>query len=409
MNVPLFIAARYLFGRKSHNVINVISAISAAGMAIGTAALILILSVYNGFDAVIEKNVGDISPDLLLVSGDGAAHFRPDSALVERLAADSRVRSVRRTLEENVFLSYGDQQGLARAKGVEEGYGEDGAAEHVYEGEFRLRKGELPNAVIGATIARKMGIHPRFTEPLTMYYPDREGRISPTNPAASARSEKVFPAGLMSISSDTDAELVIVPLELMRSLMGSRGDEVSGMEIMLADNSRRAVKRFKRDYSAECTLLDRYEQQPTLFKMMKYEKAAVFLILLFVVIIVALNIFGSLSMLIIEKQEDIGTLHALGADDRMVKRIFMTEGWLVSLAGLAVGLVIGITLALLQQHLGIVKMPGNFLMESYPVVLKAGDVLLTAAGVALTGFLIAAVSAIPACPSERQVRDGLSS
>ncbi len=409
MNVPLFIAARYLIGRKSHNVINVISAISAAGMAIGTAALILILSVYNGFNALIEKNVGDISPDLLLVSGDGAAHFRPDSALVARLEADGRVRSVRRTLEDNVFLNYGDKQGIARAKGVEDGYGADGAAEHVYEGEFRLWKGELPTAVVGATIARKMGIHPRFTDALTMYYPDREGRFSPSNPAASARSEKVHPAGLMSISSDSDAELVIVPLQVMRSLMGSRGDEVSGVEVMLNDNSRRAVKHFKRDYAAECTLLDRYEQQPTLFKMMKYEKAAIFLILLFVVIIVALNIYGSLSMLIIEKEEDIATLYALGADDRMVKRIFMMEGWLVSLVGLAIGLVVGIGMALLQQHLGIVKMPGHFHLDAYPVVLQAGDVILTAAGVALTGFLIAAVSAIPACPSGRRVRDGLSS
>lgn len=409
MNVPLFIAARYLTGKKSHNVINVISAISAAGMAIGTAALILILSIYNGFDALIENNIGDISPDLLMVSGDGAAHFRPDSSVVARLEADGRVRCVRRTLEDNVFLTYGDRQGIARARGVEDGYGDEGAASHVYEGEFALSRGEIPTAVIGATIARKMGIHPRFNDALVMYYPDREGRFSPSNPAASARSEKVHPAGLMSISSDTDAELVIVSLDLMRSLMGSRGDEVSGVEVMLKDDSPRSVKRFKRDYASECVLLDRYEQQPTLFKMMKYEKAAIFLILLFVVIIVALNIYGSLSMLIIEKGDDIGTLYALGADDRMVRRIFLMEGWLVSLLGLAIGLAAGIGLALLQQHLGIVKMPGHFHLEAYPVVLQASDVLLTAAGVAITGFVIAALSATPACPSERRVRDGLSS
>ena len=409
MNTPLFIASRYLFGRKSHNVINVISAISAAGMAIGTAALILILSVYNGFDDIIKKNLSDISPDLLLVSGDGTAHFRPDSALVARLGADGRVRSVRRTLEDNVFMSYGDKQGIAHAKGVEEGFGEDGAAEHVYEGSFSLYKGELPQAVVGATIARNMQIHPRFTDPLVLYYPDREGHFSPSNPAASARSEKVFPAGLMSINSDTDAELLIIPLQLMRSLMGSRGDEVSGVEIMLTDNSPRELRRFKRDYAPDCVILDRYEQQPTLYKMMKYEKAAVFLILLFVVIIVALNIYGSLSMLIIEKEDDIGTLYAMGAGDRLVRRIFVMEGWLISLIGLGTGLVAGVALALLQQHLGLIKMPGNFLMEYYPVVLQAGDVLLTVLGVALTGFVIALVSAIPACPSGRQAHDGLSS
>ena len=394
MNVPLFIARRYLFARKSHNVINVISAISAIGMAIGTAALVLILSVYNGFDEIIEKNVGDLSPDLMMYAPDGAAHFEPDSVLVDRLAADPRVDQVRYMLEDNVFLTYADKQGIARARGVEEGIIDSGRLqEHIYEGVLQLHRGDIPTAVVGSTLARNLGIHPRFLDPLVMYYPDREGRISPTNPAASARSERVFPAGLISISSDADAELVLVPLHVMRKLMGSRGEEVSGVEILLKDNSRKAVRRFKRDYSRDCVLLDRYEQQPTLFKMMRYEKAAIFMILLFVVLIVALNIYGSLSMLIIEKEEDIATLQAIGASDALIRRIFVMEGWLISLAGMAVGLVVGIGLALLQQHFGLVQMPGNFLVSAYPVVLKLQDVLLTVLGVAAIGLSVALISA----------------
>ena len=177
----------------------------------------------------------------------------------------------------------------------------------------------------------------------------------------------------------------------MQSLTGNT-QQVSGVEIRLSDNSARAVRRFKKDYAASCTLLDSYEQQPVLFKMMKYEKLAVFLILMFVVLIVALNIYGSLSMLIIEKKEDIATLEAMGADDTLVKRIFVLEGWLISLCGLLAGIVLGIALALLQQYFGLVKMPGNFLVSAYPVVLKFSDVLLTAAGVALTGLVIAFVS-----------------
>ena len=393
MNVPLFIARRYLFARKSHNVINVISAISAIGMAIGTAALVLILSVYNGFDSIIEKNVGDLSPDLMMVSRDGAAHFVPDSALVERLLDDPRVKELRYTLEDNVFLTYDDKQSIARARGVDDGFAEsDSFAGHIVEGTAELRKEEIPEAVVGITLARKMGIHPRFVSPITLYYPDREARISPTNPMASTRSAKVFPSGLMSVSSNIDAELVIVPLYVMRQLMGSRGEEVSGVELMLKDNSSKALRRFKRDYSASCTLLDRYEQQPTLFKMMRYEKLAVFLILLFVVLIVALNIYGSLSMLIIEKTDDIGTLRAMGASDTLVRRIFVMEGWLISLVGMAFGLVAGVGLALLQQRFGFVKMPGNFLIDAYPVVLKLQDVILTVVSVAAVGLCIALLS-----------------
>lgn len=393
MNVPLFIARRYLFARKSHNVINVISAISAIGMAIGTAALVLILSVYNGFDSLIEKNIGDLSPDLMMVSGDGTAHFVPDSALVERLLDDQRVKEIRFMLEDNVFLSYDDKQGIARARGVEDGFAEsDSFIGHIYEGSAQLHKGDVPAAVVGASLARKLGIHPRFVSPIILYYPDREGRISPTNPIASTRSEKVFPSGLMSVSSNMDAELIIIPLHVMRTLMGSRGEEVSGVELMLNDSSKQALRRFKRDYAGSCTLQDRYEQQPTLFKMMRYEKLAVFMILLFVVLIVALNIYGSLAMLIIEKTDDMGTLRAMGASDDLVRRIFVLEGWLISLAGMAVGLVAGIALALLQQHFGWVKMPGNFLVDSYPVVLKLQDVFFTVVGVAAIGLGIALLS-----------------
>lgn len=390
MNVPLFIARRYLFARKSHNVINVISAISAVGLAIGTAALVLILSVYNGFDSIITRNISDLTPDLMMVSPDGSGKFAPDTLLVDRLSADRRVASVRYTLEDNVFLTYGDKQGIARAKGVEDGFADSGnLAPHIYEGVFALHKGDVPGAVVGSGLARTMGIHPRFVDPLVLYYPDREGHISPSNPAASANSARLFATGLLSISADTDASLLIIPLHTMRSLLGSTGEEVSGVEITLRDPSPRAVRRFKRDYASEATLLDRYEQQSTLFRMMKYEKAAVFLILIFVVLIVALNIFGSLSMLIIEKEDDIATLQALGASDKLVRRIFMLEGWLISLAGMTVGLVIGLALALLQQHLGIIKMPGNFLVDAYPVVVKPLDLVLTVAAVAAIGFIVA--------------------
>ena len=392
MNVPLYIARRYLFARKSHNGINIISAISAIGMAIGTAALVLILSIYNGFDVLIRQNVGDLSPDLLMVERQGAARFVPDSLLIDRMAADPRVRSIRYTLEDNVFLSYGERQGLARAKGVEDEFmDESPLAGHVYEGSFTLRQGDIPCAVVGSGLAHKLSIHPRFTDFIVIYYPDKDASISLSNPAASARSARVKPSGLVSITNETDAELLIIPLHVMRQLSGG-GQEVSGVEINLKDASPRAIRRFKKDYATQARLLDQYEQQPALFKMMKYEKAAVFLILLFVVLIVALNIYGSLSMLIIEKEDDIATLHALGASDSLVKKIFVLEGWLISLLGMAVGVIAGVALALAQQHLGLVKLPGSYVVDAYPVAVEAGDIILTAVSVALVGLFIALIA-----------------
>ena len=394
MNFPLFIARRYLFAKKSHNVINVISAISAIGMAIGTAALVLILSVYNGFDDIIRKNLGDISPDLLLTGPEGIAKFTPDSLLIDDLFEDPRVESVQFTLEDNVFLTYAGEQCIARAKGVEDDFERTSKlSAHLQEGVFQLHQGEVPLAVVGSGVASKLGLHTRFKDALVLSYPDRESGLSISDPTSSTRSARVFPSGIMTISSDTDAKLVILPLHIMQALVGGGDDLVSGVEITLKDNSARAIRRFKRDYASRCVLLDRYEQEPTLFKMMKYEKAAVFLILIFVVLIVALNIYGSLSMLIIEKEDDIETLRAMGASDALVRRIFVLEGWLISLFGLVIGLVAGVALALLQQHFGFVKMPGNFIVTAYPVVVKFTDILLTVTGVALIGLGVALVAA----------------
>ena len=401
MRVETYIAWRYLFARKSHNVINIISAISAIGMATGTAALVLILSIYNGFDNIIKDNLSDLDPDVLIVSADGAKHFFPDEQMLEKMSQDPRVKSICDVLEDNVFITYGQSQGIARAKGVDETY-EDGSmlSIHCIEGTFSLHHGEIMQAAVGSTLARAMGIHPRFLDHLTIYYPDRDGHISPSNPAASLHQRDVCPSCVLSISSNVDEDLLIVPIEAMRALLGSRQDketlaeEVSGVEIRLGDTRPRAVKKFISDYSdSRFSLMTRYQQHPDLYKMMRYEKFAIYMILIFVVIIIALNIFGSLSMLIIEKKNDIGTLRAMGASEAMVRRIFVTEGFLISLLGLAAGLLAGVLLALLQQHLGIIKMPGGFALDAYPVVLKFTDVLSTLLGVGLIGFVVALAAA----------------
>ena len=389
MNPALYIARRYLFARKTHNVINVISAISVAGMAVGTAALILILSVYNGFDALIKDNLSDIDPDFRIVPQSGKYFTAPEGMT----ASLEEFGSVGPVLEDNVFFSYCGRQGIARAVGIGEDYlANSGISEHLVEGEAKLHFGDVPYAILGSGLAYSNGIRTRFIDPIEVYFPDRRSSVSLSNPTASLHSEKVFPGGIFSISADTDAELMLLPFATMQSLLGCT-DEVTSLELRIPDGSHVKASEIEKVLPEGFKVLDRWHQHPSLFKMMRYEKAAVYLILIFVVIIIAFNIFGSLSMLIIEKKEDIATLKALGADDRTVRRIFVLEGWMISLLGLTTGLVIGIALALLQQHLGIIKLPGNYLVQSYPVVLKAADVLAASAGVALIGYIIARLSA----------------
>lgn len=393
MRPDLYIARRYLVARKSLGVIHAISTLSAIGMAVGTAALILILSVYNGFDRVIEQSLSDLSPDVLVTPATGK-FFVPAGPAFDALLEDPRVEQICSVVEEQVFVSYGGRQQLARAKGVDAVYeAESRLAEHVVEGTFSLHDGSLPQAAVGITLAREMGIRPHFVDPLVLYYPRRGARISLLGPTASLGSVKLFPAALVSVNATADEELLVVPLESMRTLLGL-GDEVSGLELRLAGPvDRRTLRELSELLGPDYVVRDRVQQQPSLYKMMRYEKLAIYLILLFVVIIIASNIFGSLSMLSISKREDMATLRAMGADDRLVRRIFIWEGWLVSLCGLLAGLIVGIALALAQQHFGFIKMPGGFFLQAYPVVLQPLDILWTLLGVGSVGLLISLLAA----------------
>ena len=393
MNLAQFIAGRYLFAKKSHNVINIISAISAIGMAVGTAALIIILSVYNGFDSLIRSMMSNVEPDLLITPATGKT-FVPDDSTFDWIYDQPSVKNMCCVLEEQVFISYDGKQSLARAKGVDWVYEEESPLkDHMRDGEFKLHRGDVPLAAVGAGLAYELGISPRFLSPVEIYFPTRTGRISLANPAASIESVRVYPSGLFSVNNDVDAELLIVPIEKMQELLEYE-DEVSAVEIRLTEDSPKdALKRLQNEIGARLgpgfRVKDRFQQNESLYKMMKYEKAAIFMILIFVIIIIAFNIFGSLTMLIIEKEEDIRTLRSMGAQESLIRKIFVLEGWFISLAGLAGGLVIGVGFAALQQALGIIKMPGHFVVQAYPIILSWSDILLTAVGVAVIGYLIA--------------------
>ena len=395
MKLAGFIAGRYLIAKKSHNVINIISAISAIGMAVGTAALIIILSVYNGFDSLIRSMMSNVEPDLLITPAQGKV-FVPEDEAFDWIYDQTAVKSMCCVLQEDIFISYDGKQAIAKAKGVDWIYEEESPLkEKIIDGKFSMHRGDIHLACVGYGLAREMGISPRFLSGIGMYFPSRTGKISMNNPASSLKSTKVWPSGIFSISTDVDQELMIVPIETMRELL-EYDDEVSAVELRLIDglserNVRKLQKEISRHLGPEYKVKNRFQQNEALYKMMKYEKVAIYMILIFVIIIVAFNIFGSLSMLIIEKRNDIRTLRAIGAGNRLVKRIFVLEGWLISLSGMTAGLLIGITFALLQQHFGFIKMPGHFIVQAYPVILSLSDIFITAAGVALIGYLIALI------------------
>ena len=395
MRLASFIAGRYLFARKSHNVINVISAISVVGMAIGTAALTIILSIYNGFDSLVRDMMGNLEPDILITPSKGKV-FVPEGECYDWIYAQESVASMCTVLQEQVFISYDGHQGVAIAKGMDAiAQEESPIRENIRDGKFEFRHGDIPEGVVGVGLAYKMGINPRFLAPIQLYYPSRTRKLSPSSPSSSIEYINIWPSGLFSINSEIDNSYILLDIDKMRELLEYSGEEVSAVEIRMKEGcGARELKRVMDGISErlgeDFTVSDRFRQNESLYKMMKYEKASIYLILIFVILIIGLNIHASLSMLIIEKREDISTLRAMGAGEKLIRRVFVLEGWFISLLGLAIGLLMGLAFCLLQQRFGLISMPGNFVIQAYPVVMKASDLLITALSVAILGYLIAA-------------------
>ena len=391
MNLPVKFAFRYLFARKSYNVINLISGIGVTGMAVGTAALIIILSVFNGFNELVADSLSHAKANLVVRPATGKV-FVPDSTLLEELRADERVLRLSGVLEEQVFVSYEGRQSLARVRGLDETAQEESPLkQHIIDGEWSFGLGDVPYCIAGAGLSHSLGLNPRFVTPLEFFYPSRTQQVNMANPAASLRSAKARLAGVFSVNTDLDARLLLVPIGLIRELL-EYDSELSSLDIWTRPGTEDALQEeLSTKLGTSFRVLNRVQQDESLFRMMRYEKLAIYLILIFIVLLVAFNIYSSLRMLIIEKQEDAGTLRALGAPEAMVQRIFLWEGWLMSLLGMVIGLVLGVLVVWAQQRWGLVSMPGNFVVSAYPVVLKASDILWTVLGVAGIGFLMALI------------------
>ena len=395
MKPDFFIAKRYLFARKSHNVINIISIISAAGIAIGCAALVIILSIYNGFDTLVKDLYDSTSPDLLITPARGKT-FSTSTAAFDALRSDAALASYSEILEENVFLMYGDNHTVVTARGVDSLYGRaSGLDGYMTSGEFAVWEGGSPRMVLAAKISGQLGVNIRFLTPVSAIYPSTTDTLNIFNPASILRTEKLFPAGTISVDENFDGKYVFMPREVLGSLTGH--DEISSVElrfmpqVLTSDGivSSSVQKSIAKALGDDYVVRNRYQQNESLYKVMRYEKLAVYFILVFVMLIISCNALGSLSMLIIDKKEDIEVLKSMGATKQRIRRIFRLEGWMISLLGIVVGIAVGLLVCFLQARYGLVKLPGNFVVDAYPVKVQWGDVTLVFVIVAAIGAIMA--------------------
>ena len=366
------------------------------GVAVGVSALVVILSVFNGFDQVIQSLISSFDPDIKISIVEGKT-FLPEEAGKSKIIDLEGIEAVSEIFEENALIRYDEHQFIATLKGVENNYASiTGIDSMMREGEFLLEDGNKAYAVVGQGVAYSLRIGLSFLNPLVFYVPKRTGDINIVNPANSFNRAYVFPSGIFSIEQEYDSEYVLLPIKTVRELL-EYSEEVTSLEIKIKDayDKSKLQEQIKLITGGGFEVLNRFEQNEVFYRIMRSEKWATFLILTLILIIASFNIVGSLTMLIIDKREDINTLRNLGADNSLIRKIFLTEGWLISIIGSGAGIILGTVISLAQQHLGIIKIGGSgtFIIDSYPVHYQLPDILLVWFTVLLIGYFAAYVPA----------------
>ena len=389
---PLYIARRYMISRKSRNVINIISWISVGGVTIGTMALIVILSVFNGLEGLISQLINSFAPDLEITLHEGKT-FRPDTTRMEEIRDMEGVASLTEVIEETALLEYNERQYIGQIKGVSDDFLiKNGIDTMMWDGEFKLHGKGGKSAVLGYGVAYNLGVGLKFINPLHIYIPRRSGNVM-LNPEGAFNRKMIFPAGIFSIQNEYDRRYVFVPLDFAASLLNYE-NKLTSLEVRFKDSvteSERETlqKKVKSIMGPAYKVLNQRQQHATINKIMQSEKWMIFLILSFVLFIASFNIVGSLTMLIIDKKDDIVTLRSLGANSVMIRNIFLIEGWMISLIGAFIGLVTGLIICIAQIQFGLVEFPASTIVDAYPVKLEAMDFVSIFLIVIVIGFLAA--------------------
>jgi lipoprotein-releasing system permease protein len=379
LNLPLFIAKKYFLTKKKKNFINIISTISMAGVAVGTMALIIGLSFFNGLEDILRSLYGTFDSQIKVEASKGKT-FEASKELMASVSAVSGVSIVSEVIEDYVLVSYNDTDMVAKIKGVSDNFiSQHRLDDHLVQGELLLKKDNLPRAIIGRGIQYALSISANsdFLS-LQLHYPKNVNPGS-LNPSSYFNKQNIMPGGFFAIEKQYDETYIFVPLDFAIALT-EFGDKRTSLEIQLKEGFTPEVVKpeLAKVLGSGFKILTSEEQHSDLFKILKWEKLFVFLTFSFIVAIASFNIFFSLSMLALEKKKDVSILYALGATDQLIRRIFISEGAIIGLIGASLGMVLGLTVSYLQQQFGFISMGmETSIVESYPVLIDPVDVMLT--------------------------------
>ena len=398
MRTEFRIAWRYLFAKKQFNAIHIITAISSAAVGVVTAAMICVLSVMNGFGTLVEQMFSQFDPDLRVTAQIGKS-FSLDPEKKEQLLALPCVDLLSECIQETALIEFDDKQMPVQLMGVDSTFAHITNIENIIiDGHYEVYDGAFDRAVLGQGLAWKLGLGARFVQGIQVYAPKRESRVNMLRPDINFNKETCFIAGIFAINQQKyDENLILVDLDLSKRLLEFEDNEITAL--LLSTPKDYNIKKAKRDIrnllGDGFIIQDRYEQQEDFFRILRVEKLLTTLLLIFILLLASFNGIGSLSMLIIDKQKDIQTFSHLGANNEMIRKIFMLEGWLVNTIGAMVGLILGLGICLLQEHFGLLKL-GNgeeYIISTYPVAVQWWDIILVIAMV----FALSVLSAwIPA-------------
>jgi lipoprotein-releasing system permease protein len=393
INFPVYIAKRYLLAKKSHNIINIISAISVVGVTIGTMALVVVLSVFNGFESLVKSLYSAFDPDFRITATTGKT-FRTTMISKEEIVNLPGVVSFVEIVEETALVKHGKEQYIVSMKGVDPEYLINSPLEaFLYDGEMLLHRQGVDYTLMGYLVGYHLGVR-LFdpTNPVTVYLPRRTAAtVTMLDQAFTLGS--LIPSAVFAIQQEIDSKYIIVPIRFARRMMEYADNEVTSIEIRVTEGTSYGAvqKKIEQSIGPEFEVKNRFQQQEMLYKIMRSEKWAIFLILTFILIVATFNVIGSLSMLILDKRKDIAILHGMGASEKMIKRIFLIEGMLISFTGAIAGTVLGYLLCVLQIHFGLIRLGDatSFIVPYYPVEIK----LLDFAAVFMTVLVIGLVTA----------------
>ncbi len=395
MNLPLKFARRYLFAKKSTNAINIISGIAVGGIAVGTAAIILILSVFNGFEDLIKSLYGSFNPDIKVTVIEGKV-FTPEEGTIKKIKAIDGVSEVSQTLSEVSFFEYGESQDFGILKGVDAAFDSVSKVdENIIRGEYFTQDEEMSYAVIGAGMEYKLSmVVGDQSQSLGVYMPNRKKRtIGFGSPTDVFKRRFLPPVGVFAIQQEFDDNYIITSLDFVQDILSYRNGEIGALEVKVTENANtdNILTAIKKIVGKDFEVKDRYQQEEAFFKLMNMEKWMAYAVISFALLLLAFNIVGALWMLVLDKKKDIAILKSMGATDNLVRNIFLSEGLALSFFGAMIGYVFAIIIYILQKTIGIVKLSGgaNLLIDTYPIDIKIFDFVLVFFTVMFIGFLAA--------------------